>query len=198
MRGMLRLFLICLIASPILAQVPPHTFFRVKLAGTAKAPISGRLLVFMKLGSGDEIFDSEESVPTQVWVAARDVHDLNPGASVEIDADETAFPGPFSSMPAGNWEAQALLDVDGSYNYFGRGESDWVGPVKALPGFSPGRSAEPELTLNTHPAEEAVVTEARTHIKDGEIEVMNCPSASLTLFWTSRVYPVLYRSTARV
>ena len=183
LRRALQLLIIFVAGSPLLAQGSPHTFIQVKLAATAKTLVSGRLIVFMKLGAGDVNLDSEESAPNEVWVAARDVQDLAPGASVEIDADETAFPKPFSSMPAGDWEAQALLDVDGSYNYFGRGVTNWVGPVKEFPRFIPGESSELELTLDTHPAEETVLTEARTHIKDGEIERMECKSTALTRFW---------------
>ena len=183
LRHALQLLIIFVAGSPLLAQGPPHTFIQVKLAATAKTLISGRLIVFMKLGAGDVNLDSEESAPNEVWVAARDVQDLAPGASVEIDADEAAFPKPFSSMPAGDWEAQALLDVDGSYNYFGRGVTNWVGPVKEFPRFIPGESSELELTLDTHPAEETVLTEARTHIKDGEIERMECKSTALSRFW---------------
>ncbi|PPT53813.1 hypothetical protein XarbCFBP8150_21510, partial [Xanthomonas arboricola] len=57
---------------------------------------------------------------------------LAPGASVEIDLDNIAFPSGFSALPAGEYLFQAVLDPDHSYSYAGRqrgkaaGEGDVV------------------------------------------------------------------------
>ena len=76
-----------------------------------------------------------------------------PGASVEVDGTDVAFPESFSRMPAGEWEAQAVLDPEHTYNYSGRGAADWVSPVVPLGAYQAGVGEEPVLTLDGHPAE---------------------------------------------
>ena len=128
-----------------------HTFFRVEVSPSLAAPVSGRLLIFLKSGSGDKEIDNDEMHPTGTWICAREVHDLKPGEVVEVDADRIAFPQPFSELNPGVYEAQAVLDVAHNYNYRGRADADWVSPVVTLAGWHPGSAAEPELVLDRHP-----------------------------------------------
>ncbi len=163
------------------AQQAAHhpALFRVTASPSLPGPVSGRLLVFMKQGSGDKSVDIEEFRPAATWVAAQEVHDLAPGASVEVDADVTAYPKPFRDAPAGTWEAQAVLDVNGSYNYGGRVPADWESGVVALPG-----SGEPSLTLDRHPemSPRRAAAAAMTG-KPGAAEEFDFQSALLTRFW---------------
>ena len=136
------------------AQNAAHVFFRVKAAPDASGPLSGRLLIFLKAGSGDkEVSMSEFHAPgtAETFVCAREIHDLAPGSSVEVDADEIAYPRPFSQIAPGAYEAQAVLDVDHTYNYKERVPEDWVSPVVSVADWKPGSSAEPELVLDHHP-----------------------------------------------
>src|SRR5579863_6639415 len=80
-----------------------HVFFRVQ-APPSDAPVSGRLLIFLKAGSGDTEVSTSEMHPNGAWICAREVRDMPPGSSVEVDADEIAFPRPFSSLPTGIYE----------------------------------------------------------------------------------------------
>jgi hypothetical protein len=91
--------------------------------------VSGRLLVFLKQGKGDKEVNIQEFHPGETWVAAEEVHDLMPGAAVEMDADEIAYPKPFSALPTGEYEVQAVLDTEHTYNYSGRGPEDWISAV---------------------------------------------------------------------
>src|SRR6185312_13772233 len=77
--------------------------------------------------------------------AAMEVHDFAPGASVLIDADALAFPQGFSKLAPGDYDVQAVLDVDDDYNYSGRGAGDLVSDVTAVP-FDSGASV-PTLRL---------------------------------------------------
>jgi enterochelin esterase-like enzyme len=86
-------------------------------------------------------------------VAAQEIHDLEPGDSVELNADQMAFPKPFSELSAGLYEVQAVLDVAHNYNYTGRVPGDWISNVVMLAGWKPGSTAEPEIVLD-HQAEE--------------------------------------------
>lgn len=126
-----------------------HVFFHIQSATTNPSHLHGRLLIFVKQGHGDQEVDLDEFHPAATWVAATEVADLNPGASLEVDADEAAFPKPFSAMPAGDYEVQAVLDTDHSYNYTGRDPDDWISNVVPLVQWAPSTSKEPVLTLTS-------------------------------------------------
>ena len=169
------------------AQTPsaPHVFFRVKLAPTAPGPLSGRLLIFLKQGAGDKEVNIQEFHPGETSVAAQEVHDLAPGASVEIDADTIAYPQPFSALPSGDYEVQAVLDTGHTYNYSGRTPDDWISPVLTLSKWRPA-STEPTLTLDGHtqadPMRTEAVTKAHASVKPGVIEAQEMVSPLLTHF----------------
>lgn len=120
----------------------PHRVFRITLDGASTQPVSGRLLLFAlpareaaaqaKDGKVTEI-DINEFRPSQTAVAALEVRDLAPGGSVLIDADALAFPEGFSKLAAGDYDMQAVLDVNHDYNYSGRGAGDLVSDVTEVP-----------------------------------------------------------------
>ena len=131
-------FLAALSIFPAFSQTPPahgHVHFIVQAPSTLATPLSGRLLIFLKAGTGDKEVNADELNPGSTWVGAREIQSLNAGASVEIDpdADGIAFPTPFASIAPGDYEVQAVLDVDHTYNYSGRGPQDWISPVVAMP-----------------------------------------------------------------
>jgi predicted alpha/beta superfamily hydrolase len=141
-------WLLLLVAPIIVAkQAPsappaPHRLFRVALDGAATQPVSGRLLLFaipagearaQARGGKVTKVDAHEFGRMQTAVAAMEVTNLAPGASVLIDADAQAFPEGFSKLAAGDYDMQAVLDVNHDYNYGGRGAGDLVGDVAAVP-----------------------------------------------------------------
>ena len=154
---------------------PAHIFFRVQVAQSVGAPVSGRLLLFLKQGSGDKEVDVSEFRPADTWVAAREVHDIAPGATVEIDADETAYPKPFSALAAGTYEAQAVLDVNHTANYGGCSPADWISNVVELAAWTPGTGAEPVITLYHHaeenPRRAQMLAAAKEQAKPGLAQV---------------------------
>ncbi len=137
---------VCTIAS--LGQQPQRLFFRVTAGHEVTAPVSGRMLIFLKAGNGAKEVDEDPFSPTAVYVAGEEVSDLAPGASVDVDTDNVAFPAGFSSLKPGDYQAQAVLDVNHTYNYSGRGAGDLVSDVVPLDSFTPGQGPEPELTLS--------------------------------------------------
>ena len=167
------------------AAASPHpVLFTVKLDPSVSTPLGGRLLLFARRGKGTEDLNIQEFHPEDTWVAAAQVDHLLPGASVQIDADQQAFPMPFSQRPPGHWEIQAVLDTEHSYNYFGRQPQDWESAV--LP-YTAGAAASPVLILNHHPQpdarQEKALAAARLKIRPGEIEERLLPSPVLTQFW---------------
>ncbi len=176
------------IAGQLPAQAPAkHVFFRVQADAAVGGPISGRLLVFLKAGTGDKEVTVSEFHPADTWVAAKEIRDLAPGGTVEFDADEIAYPKPFSALPAGIYEAQAVLDVDHTYNYRERVPQDWVSPVVTLAGWKPGVPGEPVLTLDRHPAEDPQRVAAFARLREAATpdvaQLEEFESPLLTRFW---------------
>jgi len=131
------------------AQQPQHLFFRVTVGPKFSTPVSGRMLIFLTAGTGAKQVDENPFAPTAVYVAAKEVADLAAGASVDVDTDDIAFPAGFSSLKPGDYQAQAVLDVNHNYNYGGRSAGDLVSDVVQLASFTPGQGgAEPVFTLS--------------------------------------------------
>ncbi|GAB3039853.1 alpha/beta hydrolase-fold protein [Oleiagrimonas citrea] len=129
---------------------------RVTLDAAMKTPTSGRLLIFaMPLqdakaaahGGPLETVDTSPFEPTKTAVAAMEVAHIAPGGTVRMDADEVAFPRPFSQLASGEYAVQAVLDVNHNYNYGGRGEGDLVSKVVTVR-LGGVHAATPSLTLS--------------------------------------------------
>lgn len=182
---------LCLLACARLSAqtepAPPHAFFRVEASPSLTAPLNGRLLIFLKQGSGDKEVTTDEFRPTATFVAAQEIRDLEPGDAVEIDADQMAFPKPFSELTAGLYEAQAVLDVDHTYNYSGRNEHDWISPIVTLAGWHAGGATEPELVLDHHPEEnpqqKAAFEKLKASATADTAQLQEFESPLLTRFW---------------
>ncbi|MGH9656154.1 MAG: alpha/beta hydrolase, partial [Bryobacteraceae bacterium] len=191
-----------------------HLFFRIVLGKQFSKPVSGRLLLFLKPGFGASRIDPNPFHPKSVYVAAKEIHDLAPGSAVEIDTDAVAFPSGFSQFAPGDYQAQALVDVNHSYTYNGRGPGDIVSPVVRLPHFSPAHSPEPTITLDaTVPEPGPLVlpgSPTEQHEEAAHVHKESFVSPALSHFWgrpitmrayvltppgyekSSRKYPVVY------
>lgn len=189
-RAILFAALIAAFASPVaVAQQPRPLFFRVSAGPAVHAPISGRLLIFITKGTGAKQLAIDEFSPNATWVAAREVHDLAPGAAIDIDTDSIAYPKSFSDLASGNYQVQAVLDVDHTYNYSGLTPGDLTSPVLTLTHWTPDQGPEPELALDTivPPSAPRRLSpqdrQAATHLRLAEDQ-----SAMLTQFWGRPVY----------
>ena len=143
---------VILVATPApRAPIVVPVVFHVSLGQASATPVSGRLLVFAKLlGSNDKRpvtrVDMDQIDTHAASIAAQEVARLAPGATVDVDADVSAFPTPFSQLKPGHYAVQAVLDRDHSYNYTGRGGGDLVSGVVEMD--LPGDAAQ-LLTLAT-------------------------------------------------
>ncbi len=97
------------------------------------------------------------------------------------------IPRPFSALPTGIYEAQAVLDVNHVYNYRERATQDWVSPVVTLAGWKPGVGAEPELSLERRIVEDPKHAEAFAKLKQAATadvaQYEEFESPLLTRFW---------------
>src|SRR5690242_21153412 len=92
------LLVLVICAACAFSQEPRHLFFRVTAGPEIMAPVSGRLLIFLKAGEGAKSVDVGEFHPGAVYVAAEEIERLAPGESVDVDTDAIAYPGPFSGL----------------------------------------------------------------------------------------------------
>ncbi|MBB4131772.1 alpha/beta hydrolase-fold protein [Xanthomonas sp. 3075] len=192
--------LLCACVAHAAEPVAAHRLLRVTLDGATDQPASGRLLVFATLAKQARAEAKDGKVeevnvnpfrPTAVAVAAQEVTALRPGASVEIDLDNIAYPSAFSALPAGEYLFQAVLDPDHSYSYGGRDGGDLLSEVTAV---TPGKGKPlPTLRLSKQVpvsddpwqvsprAPQAIrdaIPEAKLHSADASLL-----SPSLSAFW---------------
>jgi hypothetical protein len=127
MRRIYALFALALIAAAPPAEIP------VQLGLPSATPISGRLLVFAQpVKPGDKAPDQVDANPfagSANAVAARDIASFSPGQTATVDAETDAVPSAWSKLAPGRYRMQAVLDVNGDYNYGGRGAGDLVSDV---------------------------------------------------------------------
>lgn len=161
---------------------PQHLFFRVTLGPQFSSPVSGRLLLFVSQGHGDKAVDSDMMAPNKTYVAAKEISYLAPGQTVGVDADDLVFPGPLSNAPAGDYEAQAVLDVGHTYNYSGRMPGDLESEVAALPAWNPQQQPPPGLTLTMAVPEPSDPLSNSPEVVSA-LELVDFRSAALSRFW---------------
>jgi len=168
-----------------LAIPAQHTFFHVLLDRSFSKQFSGRLLLFVAKPSSDASrVDIDMMSPTSVYVAAKEVMQLAPGESVDIDADDLVFPGPLSKAPAGSYRVQAVLDLYHSYNYNSRAPGDLLSvPVSIDLPFSASRT----LTLSQIVPEPPDPLAERPDVRSA-LNPMDFVSPVLTAFWGREIH----------
>lgn len=144
--GVFALFIHCLLSAQP-PQPPHHLFFHVKFQSQPSPMVSGRLLVFLAPGSGATSLAQTAFQPGAAYVAAKEVHDVAGGSVVDVDTDDVAYPSGFSTLAAGAYQAEAVLDVNHTYNYTGLAAGDLRSSVVRVPHFDPQSSQQPVLPL---------------------------------------------------
>lgn len=164
------LLFVCALAQ---AQTNPHLLITVTLASdVAPTGASGRLLVFMGSQPDSPLHPSWDSDPRGLWVAAREVPHLAPGESIVLDADELAFPEPFSAAPEGEYRLRAVLDTNHNYAYTEEEDNDDLRSEISLQHLP---SANIALKLTQRVAEPPVPTP--------HAEALDFESRLLSKFW---------------
>ncbi|MES2098062.1 MAG: alpha/beta hydrolase-fold protein [Pseudomonadota bacterium] len=163
----------------------------VTVAASLGEHLSGRLIVFaQKVEPGAKPsadVDFSPFQPTGATFAAREVGDLQPGRVALVDGNTDVFPAPFSTLPAGTYRFQAVLDRNHDYNYGGRGEGDLISKVVEV--TLPGKI--PAITLDSAvPAPDFAAMLARApgpigkRVADniGKVKAVDVQSTLLTTF----------------
>jgi len=185
------------------ATAAEKQFLNIQLDGSAKEATNGRLLVFARDAKSAEaeakenskekssevtVVDADPFSATSTTVTAKEVSRIRPGQSIAVDGDDIAFPQAYSQLPPGDYYVQAVLDVDHSYNYTGRGAGDWVSDVVKV--HLPSATA-PSLRLtrvlpandpwkreSASPEESSALETARQHA-----QAIDYTSPALSTFW---------------
>jgi S-formylglutathione hydrolase FrmB len=143
----------------------------------AKQPVSGRLLVFMTNRTTPlETIEPDFLNPRSVWISGIEINNLTPSQPIDVDPDTLAFPAPFSTAPAGDYQLMALLDTDHSYTYNGAGPGDLYSAVITERKLNPSSSGTIKLSLTKQ------VPERKLSDTDS-IKLVSFESPSLTKFW---------------
>lgn len=193
------LFLSVLLLSAALAnqaygqqtETPKHLFFHITLSSSFTQPVSGRLLLFVQHGTGAERVDVNQMDPDATYIAAKEVESWRPGTTVDIDADDLVFPGPISRAVTGDYQAQAVLDVDHTYNYAGRQPGDVISDILPLPAWNPGKDSGPTLALTStqgSPPPAVIIPENERPGFDASTHLIDFVSPALTQFWGREIH----------
>ncbi|HXG94186.1 MAG TPA: alpha/beta hydrolase-fold protein [Blastocatellia bacterium] len=153
--------------------------FKIGIApGLAEPDVSGRLLIFMtQRAEPVEMIEPSWFDLKSVRMAAMEVHDLAPGKTVEVDPDQMAFPAPFSTAPAGDYQVMALLDVNHDITYYGPGAGDLRSEVVRVAKINPADAAPIELTITKREPERQPPADTDS------IKLVTFESPSLSAFW---------------
>jgi S-formylglutathione hydrolase FrmB len=179
-RGLLHLcFLLFTLPGLLSGQTGEPIHFRVKLAAElGSKPRSGRLLIFLSSSNKPEkeLRPAFASEAHSVWITAREVAGLRPGASVEVHGDDLSYPAPLAQAPAGDYQAMALLDVTHHYAYNDDSTDDPRSEVVALKQLDPAHASTIDLTLSQIKPEQPMPAPTSGEMLDFE-------SPALSAFW---------------
>lgn len=160
-----------------------NQLFQIKLSPElSSVPVSGRLLIFMTRDSASldvvqpSLFELEK-----VWVAAKEVRNLQPGSSIDVDADSLSYPAPFSTAAPGDYQIMALLDLDHSYSYSQMGPGDLRSSVVSVPKLNAASSEPINLVL------EKRVSNPNSASDTPSIKFIEFQSAALSAFWGRQI-----------
>lgn len=176
---------VALTVTPALAD---PIFIPVATPAELNEPLSGRLLVFateVEPGAEpQEAIDTSAFAPARTSVTAREIESIGAGITTVIDGETSSFPHPFSSLPAGTYRFQAVLDRNHNYNYRGRGPGDMISSVveAQLPGPVPALVLDHTIPEPDPAAPlERLSPEIRAALE--RVEEIDFTSQALSAFW---------------
>lgn len=173
----LQLFVVlALLVSGALAQTNTCSQITISIDKNVagEAPVSGRLLIFMRKDDGKPTdgFGPDFRDPNAVFISGTEIANLSPGRPVTIDPNAESYPVAFASAPDGTYQLFALLDRDHSYTYGGAAAGDIYSSVEKI--TIPAASVS--LTLSS------VVPERKTDIP-ANVKLIEFESPMLSKFW---------------
>src|SRR5579871_6511968 len=171
----MRLVLAGLLA--VIASAAPLRFEITLDSSVAPHGSSGRLLVFLADAKKPREVLSGGFVPGETWIAAKEVEFFAAGSTITFDADQIAYPKPFSQAAPGDYEFMALLDPDHSYARNAQDGGDLYSAVVTVQGINPADTAPVKLVISK-------LTPMRPKPADTDsIKLVEFESPMLSKFW---------------
>lgn len=116
-------------------------------------------------------------MPGETWIAAKEVEFFAPGSTIDFDADQIAYPKPFSQAAPGDHEFMALIDPDHTYARSAQDGGDLYSAVVTVRGINPADTAPVTLLINK-------LTPMRPKPADTDsIKLVEFVSPMLSKFW---------------
>ncbi|MFZ3483535.1 alpha/beta hydrolase [Sphingomonas sp. 3-13AW] len=179
----MRLLLAPIFAFALIGTTTPETRFSVTLARDDTGHAGGRLLLFAEAATAENAtFDAVDirGPGDRIAVAARDITDFGPDRRVTIDTEESAFSTGFTTLPAGPYRVQVVLDRNRDYAYGGRGPGDLVSkvvtvrfPLTSVPSIALEDAVSPAAaqfdTAGLPPRAAEQITASRAHLHEEQI-----------------------------
>jgi hypothetical protein len=147
---LLRSLLLTLATAAVSASAAAQPSFRVTLdPGVRRDPATGRLVVYL-IRDGARIRDDAPAggpfLDDPQPMYGIDVHDLAPGGAVVVDDSATSFPVKLSQLPAGRYQAQAVLDMSRLDSSWRREPGNLFSTPRSVD-LAPGNSPPIDLSL---------------------------------------------------
>ena len=172
----MRLPFLLLIGAWLCAAAPLR--FQITLdPAVAPKGASGRLFVFLQKGGKVRDRIPVGFIPEGVWLAGREVAFWKPGAVVELNGDEAAFPQPLSQVAKGDYAVMALLDPDHSFARARQDAGDLTSVVMKLKGFDPAKGEPVALRITR------VTPDAKAKPDTAHVKAVEFVSPALMAFW---------------
>ena len=84
----------------------------------------------------------------KVWIVAREVESLAPGAEVVLGVGDSTYPQPLTHAPVADYQVMAFLNVDRNAAYTPSTDVDIRSRVLKVPGLNPSAAPAIELRLS--------------------------------------------------
>ncbi len=156
-----------------------HPTFKIGVAPElASEPLAGRLIVMMsnQPGPAGKLAPTYGTEAHDVWVAAKEVHDLTPQLPAEFDPDELAYPDKFCAAPPGSYRMKAVLDINHDFAYDYTVTDGDLQSAIVEQAFNPASNDGVSLTLTERKTDPPLQVPART-------ELLDFVSPALSQFW---------------
>ena len=123
-------------------------------------------------GKPSDGFGADFTDPNAVWISGTEITNFTAGHTIDINADENAFPAAFSAAPNDEYQVFAVLDRDHSYTYGEMGAGDVYSRV--IKAKMPSRDTEITLSL--------VMPERKVEVP-ANARLIDLVSPMLSAFW---------------
>ncbi len=175
--GLVFLWLTHAWTEPISVTPPQTTPPKISLQFTAdvhEKPFTGRVFVLLGRAGGGQPRLAMENWFNPCIILAKDVRDWKPGDALSFEGDLHAYPHGFDQLKPGEYQVQALMDLDQGQREIGRGPGNLFSRAVKW-NFTPDQPEALRLTIDQ-------VVPPRTFRESERVKLFSRPSELLSKF----------------